>query len=89
MLKTKTIDKDELASAFCCKVGINGSVGLSAIGTHILEQEGFEVHDVWLSKAQMTQRKFCMGCNFCKTGSEAKLEKKLAFEMAAGLWRSV
>ena len=89
MLKTKTVDKDEIAMAFCCKSGINRSLGLSAIATHILEQEGFEVHNVWLSKFEMTHRRICMGCDFCKTGSDANLDKKLAFELAVSLWRSI
>ena len=89
MLKRKTVGKDEVVIALCCKAGINRSVGLAAIVSHILETEGFEVQIVRLSKAQMTHRNICMDFNFCKTGSEAKLEKKLALAKAVGLWRSL
>ena len=89
MLNMKTVGTDEIVIALCCRAGINRSVGLAAIVIHVLEQEGFEVQNVWLSKAQMTHRNIRMDCNFCKTGSEAKLEKKLAPARAVGLWRSL
>ena len=89
MLKTKTVDKDEIVLALCCKAGINRLVGLGAIATQSLEQEGFEVHNVWLSKSEMIHRRICMDCDFCKTGSDAKLDNKLALELAVRMWRSI
>ena len=87
ILRAMYLEGDEMVIALCCKHGHNRSVGLGAIVTYILEQEGYSVHKVWLSQSVMTHRQICLEC--CKTDSEAKCCFLRAFKDAVRLWRSI